>query len=77
MSGQDNKVIPVIDCPNCGAKDVPLSHEVTMTKEGMEDIEIWACTNCGTVPNIAGDLKVKAYISIKQLKALGWEAQDA
>ena len=70
---KDKKVIPVIDCPICGAKDVPLSHEATMQKEGKPDLEIWQCSSCGKVPNIAHDLKIKRYISMKELEELGWQ----
>ena len=69
---ENDKVIPVVDCPVCGAKDVPLSLEVTMEKEGHSDIEIWSCSSCGKVPNIGKDLKVKRYISIKDLKKMGY-----
>lgn len=70
---ENKKIIPIIDCPTCGAKDVPLSHEATMTK-GEKTIEIWACSSCGKVPNVAEDLRIKRWISIKELKALGYEA---
>lgn len=70
---KDKKVIPIIDCPICGKEDIPLSYEGTMTKPGNSDIEIWSCSNCGKVPNLAEDIRVKRYISIIELKALGWE----
>lgn len=67
----DITCIPIIDCPICEAKDVPLSHEATMTK-GDKAIEIWQCSSCGKVPNIANNLKIKRYISINDLKAMGF-----
>jgi len=71
---KDKKVIPIIDYPVCGEKDVPLSLEATMQKEGRPDLEIWQCSSCGKVPNIEHDIKIKRYISIKELEELGWES---
>lgn len=68
-------IIPIIDCPICGAKDVPLSHVSTMRKEGHPDIEIWQCTQCGKVPNIGHDIEVKRYVSISELREMGWSEE--
>jgi len=68
---ENRKIIPIIDCPICGAKDVPLSYEVTMSK-GKKTIEMWSCSSCGKVPNILKDLKVKRWVSVKELRELGW-----
>jgi len=72
MIGDTEKVVPVIDCPICGAKDVPLSLETAMTKEGSPDIEIWSCSKCGKVPNVAEDIKVKRWLSTRDLEAMGY-----
>jgi len=58
---EEKKGVPVIDCPNCGAKDIPLSHIATMVKKGYPDIEIWECSACGAVPNLGSDVPVKRY----------------
>lgn len=70
---RDKKVIPIVDCPSCGAKDVPLSFEGEFTKKGRPDVVVYTCSNCNKVPNVAEDLKVKRYISIKELEELGWK----
>ena len=68
----NDKVIPIIDCPNCKEKDVPLSYEGTMVKEGFPEIVIWQCTSCGSVPNILDEVKVKKWVSIKELEEMGY-----
>ena len=72
---KDAKIIPVIDCPVCGAEDVLLSFEATMSKKGHQDIEIWTCSQCGKVPNVGSDIKVKHYISMADLEAMGYKSE--
>jgi uncharacterized Zn finger protein len=73
MTDKTAKVIPIIDCPVCKAKDVPLSHINTLSKKGHPDVVIWECTNCGKVPNVAQNLKIKKYISVEELETMGWK----
>ncbi len=74
MKKDDVKCIPIIDCPICHTKDVPLSHVAAMTK-GKKTVEIWECSNCGKVPNIGEDIKVKRYISVNELLAMGFSKE--
>ena len=67
-----DKIIPIIDCPICKTKDVPLSLHSTMTKKSHPNIEIWECTSCGKVPNLTHNIKIKKYISVKELEQMGW-----
>ncbi len=69
---KNKKIIPIIDCPICNAKDVPLSYGGTFTKPGCPTVTIWTCTNCGKVPNVANDVQIKRYVSIAELEELGW-----
>jgi len=69
---KNRKCIPVVDCPNCGAIDVPLSFHGRYRKEGLPIITVWSCTKCGTVPNLDEDLKVKRYISANDLEKMGF-----
>lgn len=71
---KDRKFIPVIDCPICGAKDAPLSFEAEFQhkEKGRPSIIIWSCSNCGKVPNVAGDMKIKRYISINDSELMGY-----
>jgi len=66
-------MIPIIDCPLCGAKDVPMSYEGTFTKEGFPEIELWTCTNCKKVPYVEEDVPIKRWITTEELEKMGWE----
>jgi len=70
---KSDKIVPVIDCPVCGAVDTPLSHQATVRKDGYPDIDIWECSNCGKVPNLMQDIKVKKYVSVRDLEKTGWK----
>lgn len=63
--------IPLIDCPECGAKDQPASHSGPWVK-GKKEVHIWSCPNCDAVLNLENDLKPKGWISIRELEAMGW-----
>jgi hypothetical protein len=43
-----------------------------MVKEGFPEIVIWQCTSCGSVPNILDEVKVKKWVSIKELEEMGY-----
>lgn len=66
------EIIPVIDCPICGAKDVPLSCDSILSKEGESDIVVWSCSACGKVPNLAEDVKVKRCLSPEDMEKMGY-----
>lgn len=70
MKKKLGKIVPIVDCPNCGAKDTPLSFKAQMVK-GEKVIEIWECPECGTVPNFGSDLEVKRWVDIQELKEAG------
>ena len=75
MLKEDMKTIPIIDCPMCGVENVPLSFDGEFEdKSGRHrpNIVVWSCSSCGKIPNLVGDVKVKRYISLKELKELGW-----
>ena len=72
----EEKVIPVVDCPICGAKNVPLSYHGTFSRPGVQDIQVWECTSCGAVPNVVKDLEVKQWISVEELKEMGWNEDE-
>jgi len=55
--------IPLIDCPTCGQKSVPMNYKTTMVK-GDKEIDIWECACCGKVPNAAEDVEIKAYVEL-------------
>ena len=44
----DEFSIPVWDCPECGAKDQPLSKRGSWSKVGQPDIRVWSCPGCNT-----------------------------
>jgi len=67
--------VPVIDCPECGAKDSPMSYEGTYTKKGHPDIVLWTCSACGKVANITHDIIIKRWITAEELEAMGYSKE--
>lgn len=67
---EDRKVIPIIDCPGCGEKDIPLSTKGPFKKKGYPDIYVSFCPNCDRVP--IDESEIKRYVSIKELKEMGY-----
>jgi hypothetical protein len=55
--------IPLVDCPACKNKDVPLIYKTTFTK-GRIHVDIFECACCGKVPNITDDLKIKTTVNL-------------
>ena len=63
-------LIPVADCQSCGEKDVPLSTIGPFAKEGMDDIWMWFCPKCDTIPD--DESHIKGYISVEELASMGY-----
>jgi len=71
----DEQLVPIIDCPLCGAKDVPLSHEGSFVRHETPEIRIdlYTCSACGKVPNVEEDLVIKRWVSMVELEAMGYK----
>lgn len=70
------RLIPLIDCSRCGAKDVPAFSKSIQTKKGCPDISLWVCSNCGQIPYTLRDLKIKQWVTPEELKAAGFEEEE-
>ena len=62
--------IPVVICRKCGV-ETPLTHRAHLTKEGHEDIDLWSTPCCDILP--IEESEIKGYVSIADLKAMGYE----
>jgi len=76
----DEHFIPIMDCLECGEKDVPLStvgpwvHPDRFDEEG-KPIEIWisSCPKCDRVP--LDESEIKGYVSMEELEEMGWKRE--
>ena len=71
----DTLMVPLVDCPWCGEKDVPQSYEGTWSKEGSLDVVIWVCSNCGKLPSLFHSVVIKRWVTAAELEAQGWKLQ--
>ena len=63
--------IPLVICGKCG-EETPLSYQCTMRKKGYPDIPIWSTPCCDIIP--LDESEIKGYLSIQDLKDMGYEA---
>ena len=71
----EEKIVPIIDCPYCGEKDVPASHRGPYSK-GTIEVHIWSCPSCDSVLNFDRDFEPKKWITVEELEKMGWQKDD-
>lgn len=76
MTSVDTKCIPVVDCPHCNNKNVPLSCEGIESGPAGENVYVWMCPMCERVVNTVEGVYIKDLISLRDLKSGDWQAKQ-